>query len=409
MLRKILFQAHWLAGITAGIVLAVVGVTGAMLSFEHQILDRLNADVRRVRPTAEQPLVPPELAKRIAARHPDKQITALSISGDPTRAARVTFAPERRRNQSGPPQGGRPRGETHYVNPYTGELIEGKGDRGAEFFRTIMTIHRWLTAGEWGNREIGKHIVGASTLLLVLMALSGLYLRWPGRHTWRTWLTLDFRLKGRSFLWNLHSVLGTWVLVACLLMALTGLQWSYEWYRNGLYAIAGQERPAGRGPGGGARDARSGPAELVDLSAAWSAFVNATGGAPFDTATFNLARGTSAPIEIRYLEASPRHERAFSTLAVDASTGEVIRHERYAEKSVGAKLVSSIFPLHSGSFFGLPGTVLFMVASLAMPLFTVTGWMLYLNRRARKARARTRDATTSAAPSSVPTAQSGSG
>lgn len=409
MLRKILFQAHWLAGITAGIVLAVVGVTGAMLSFEHQILDRLNADVRRVRPTAEQPLAPPELLKRIAARQPGKPITALSVSGDPTDAARVTFASERRRNEGGSPQGGRARGETRYVNPYTGDLIDGKGDRGAEFFRTTRTIHRWLTAGEWGNREIGKHIVGASTLLLVLMALSGLYLRWPGRHTWRAWLALDFRLKGRSFLWNLHSIVGTWVLVAYLLMALTGLQWSYEWYRNGLYAIAGQERPAGRGPGGGAREAPSGPAEPVDMSIAWAAFVSATGGAPFDTATINLARGASAPIEIRYLKANPPHERAFNTIAVDASTGEVIRHERYAQKSPGGKLVSGIFPLHSGSFFGLPGTVFFMVASLAMPLFTVTGWMLYLNRRARKARARAREALTSAVPSSVPTAQSGSG
>ncbi len=34
MTRRILFQIHWFLGITAGFVLAVMGVTGALLSFE---------------------------------------------------------------------------------------------------------------------------------------------------------------------------------------------------------------------------------------------------------------------------------------------------------------------------------------------------------------------------------------
>jgi sulfite reductase (NADPH) flavoprotein alpha-component len=46
--------------------------------------------------------------------------------------------------------------------------------------------------------------------------------------------------------------------------------------------------------------------------------------------------------------------------------------------------MSSIFPLHSGSFFGTPGVLAFFLASLAMPVFTITGWMLYLDRRSRK-------------------------
>ncbi len=103
-------------------------------------------------------------------------------------------------------------------------------------------------AGEIGNQQVGKQLVGASTLLCVMLALSGLYLRWPRRITnWRSWLTFDPALKGRSFLWHLHAVIGTWVLVVFLLMSLTGLYWSYDWYRNGLYAMAGVERPAPRG------------------------------------------------------------------------------------------------------------------------------------------------------------------
>ncbi|HKU93941.1 MAG TPA: sulfite reductase flavoprotein subunit alpha, partial [Vineibacter sp.] len=64
-------------------------------------------------------------------------------------------------------------------------------------------------------------------------------------------------------------------------------------------------------------------------------------------------------------------------------------HRLYAALPLGPKLLTSIFALHSGSFFGLAGVIIFMLASLAMPLFAVTGWMLYLDRRTRKRTART--------------------
>ena len=50
MLKKVLFQVHWFFGITAGLVLALMGVTGALYSFEDEILDALNPDVLFVQP-----------------------------------------------------------------------------------------------------------------------------------------------------------------------------------------------------------------------------------------------------------------------------------------------------------------------------------------------------------------------
>jgi sulfite reductase (NADPH) flavoprotein alpha-component len=46
--------------------------------------------------------------------------------------------------------------------------------------------------------------------------------------------------------------------------------------------------------------------------------------------------------------------------------------------------MSSMLALHSGSFFGAPGSITLLLSSLLMPLFTITGWMLYLDRRARR-------------------------
>ena len=48
MFKNLVFQLHWLLGITAGVVLAVVGVTGAMLSFEADLLKGINPGVMTV-------------------------------------------------------------------------------------------------------------------------------------------------------------------------------------------------------------------------------------------------------------------------------------------------------------------------------------------------------------------------
>jgi sulfite reductase (NADPH) flavoprotein alpha-component len=224
------------------------------------------------------------------------------------------------------------------------------------------------------------------------------------------WLTFNPRLKGRAFLWHLHAVLGTWVLIGFLLMSLTGLYWSYNWYRDGLYAIAGVERPAGREQGNRAPDGRRGersrdserardrdaePMQPAALDAAWTNFNAALGATELKTATLTFEPGR--PIEIRYLHADSRHDRANSVAQFDANTGAALTHERYEDKRTGEKFMASIFPLHSGSFFGLPGTVLYMLASLGMPVFAVTGWMMYLDRRRKKRAATLREGTSAAA------------
>jgi hypothetical protein len=86
------------------------------------------------------------------------------------------------------------------------------------------------------------------------------------------------------------------------------------------------------------------------------------------------------PVEVRYFAADAPHERAVNRLVVGADGG-IVAHERYDDKPLAARVAGSIFALHRGSYFGVGGTVLMMLASFLMPLFAVTGWMMYLHRR----------------------------
>ncbi|HBK47639.1 MAG TPA: iron-uptake factor, partial [Xanthomonadaceae bacterium] len=96
--------------------------------------------------------------------------------------------------------------------------------------------------------------------------------------------------------------------------------------------------------------------------------------------------GQPATARVKLGEAA--HDRAYDSLQLDPATGAVIESLPYAGLPTGRRITTSMFALHSGSFFGLPGRVVVMLSSLAMSVFFVTGWMLYLDRRRKKRQAR---------------------
>lgn len=368
MLKKTLFQLHWFFGITAGLVLALMGVTGAAYSFQDEILRALNPTVLSVQKREAGVLPPAELVRKLEAAE-GKTVAMLWVESESGNAGRVSFTP--------PP--GERRGQMRYFDPYTGDYM---GDAvGQDLFGFILQLHRFLAIG-----DTGRNITGACTLILLFFCLSGLYLRWPRQvKSWRVWLTLDWRKKGRSFNWDLHSVFGTWCLLFYLLAALTGLYWSYDWYNRGVTKLLSDapqnERMRKRGP------APTGPAPVANYDAIWSSIYSNAGP---DLSAYNIRMPAVAgqPATVYYLLTSSPHDRALNQINLDPATGEVKSHERYASKSLKAQLLTSVYALHTGSYFGLVGRIVLTVSSLLMPLFFITGWLLYLDRRRKKRQVR---------------------
>jgi sulfite reductase (NADPH) flavoprotein alpha-component len=368
VLKKTLFQLHWFFGISAGLVLALMGITGAMVSFQDEILSALNPSVLQVEKQLAGVLPPAELVERIEAAS-GKKVSMLTVESDSGNAARVWFTP--------PP--GERRGEMRYFNPYTAEFL-GEA-RGQDFFGLMLQLHRFLAMG-----DSGRQITGACTLILVFFCLSGLYLRWPRQwKSWRAWLTLDWKKKGRSFNWDLHSVAGTWCLVFYLLAALTGLSWSYEWYNKGLTRLLSDspQEERMRGGRGGRGPAPEGPAPSADYAAMWSSIYSAAGP---QLSSYNIRMPPVAgqPATVYYLLKTSPHERALNQITLHPATGVVKRVDRYSEKTFKAQLLTSIYALHVGSYFGIVGRIILTITALSMPLFFVTGWLLYLDRRRKK-------------------------
>ena len=172
-----------------------------------------------------------------------------------------------------------------------------------------------------------------------------------------------------------------------LLLTTTGLFWAFDWFKQGVYTLAGETMPVrANAPKDKAKDkskpVNATPVAPTDLSLAWDSFLREAG--PYTLVSLRLPEQADGILQFNYLDPAASHERARNRINIMPLTGTVKMHERYADKSQGARFIGAIYPLHMGTYFGLPGRIIIMVASLLMPLFAISGWMLYLDRRRKK-------------------------
>ena len=249
--REVWFQLHWFVGITAGTLLAVIGLAGAIMAFEDELLDVLNPGVMTVDAEARPRLQPAQLLQAAQRARPGERVVSIVLEADPGSTALVRFA--------APP--GERRGPDVRVHPYSGAVLPALRFEAA--FNWVEELHRWLLL----PRAPGRLVLGILALCLVGLALSGLYLRWPRKPAnWRTWLTFNTSLRGRSFLWALHAIAGTWALVAYLVVGGTGIYWSFDVVRDTVQGWAGNERRAATGTTAQSRKRATkpdGPAALI--------------------------------------------------------------------------------------------------------------------------------------------------
>ena len=227
-MRNFFRKFHLWVSVPFGIVITITCFTGALLVFEKEITALCVGDITAVTPVGE-PLPVSVIADKVDATLPaDVDVKGVVVSSSPDEAYRVNLS--------------KPKKAAVYVNQYTGEVI-GKDER-LPFFRTVFRLHRWLMDSNPGEGKVfwGKIIVGASTLAFVVILLTGLVIWWPrNRKMLKNRLQITFRKGKNRFWYDLHVAGGFYALLLLLVMALTGLTWSFEWYRNGAYALFEEE------------------------------------------------------------------------------------------------------------------------------------------------------------------------
>ncbi len=240
-MRKLLFWAHLCAGITAGLFIFIMAATGVLLSFEKQMTDFVDRDLRTIAVPNEAQLRPLNELLEVVRRSGQGEPSSIVLRDDPQSAAQFSIG----------------RGKTIYVDPYSGAVLGVSSPAAHQFFSVVERLHR--TLGEpLGSKSIGHWLTAVSNLLFGVLILLGVFLWLPRKWNWTAFrgvLVLRGRLRGKARDWNWHNVIGIWCAAPLLVIVLTGVVMSFDWANALLFRLTGSQ-PTAAARGGRDRGSR---------------------------------------------------------------------------------------------------------------------------------------------------------
>ncbi|MDR1983525.1 MAG: PepSY domain-containing protein [Prevotellaceae bacterium] len=226
-MKKIIRKIHLWIAFPIGIIITIICLTGAILVFRPEIEESLHPERFFAKETHDKPMSLTELIPLVNSQLENNSIAGVTIPNNPKRNYIINLT-----------EGFR---AAAYVNPYTGKLIEITKPEGG-FFTKIMQLHRWLLDD---TRKIGKPVVGYSTLLFVIILITGIIIIFPKtRKSLKRIFTIHINKGWTRFWYDMHISAGVYVVLILLVLALSGLTWSFRWYSAGVYNLFGVELPA---------------------------------------------------------------------------------------------------------------------------------------------------------------------
>ena len=396
-MKKIFRKIHLWLSVPFGLIITLVCFSGAMLVFENEANEWFRRDLYYVETVKESPLPMDKLLEKVATTLPDSvSVTGVSISSDPGRAYQVSLS--------------KPRRASLYVDQYTGE-VKGKSERSG-FFMFMFRMHRWLLDSmNPGNEGIfwGKMIVGVSTLLLVFVLISGIVIWWPRtRKALKNSLKITATKGWRRFWYDLHVAGGMYALIFLLARALTGLTWSFPWYRTAFYKVFGVEvqQRAAQGheqksdaqkrntklaahrekkregnevrKGERSRRPENNHSDMYSVTSPfvyWQEIYDKLRRQNPEYKQISISSGTASVSFNRF-----GNQRASDRYSFNTDNGEFTETSLYQHQDKSGKIRGWIYSVHVGNWGGMFTRILTFIAALLGSALPLTGYYLWIKR-----------------------------
>ena len=368
--RKLLNDIHLWLGIGSGLILFVVCLTGTIYTFSSEIQEMLNAEVYEVKnDEGLQRMTEEEIISAVETRL-EAKVSSIGIPADKERSMEIVVRKE-----------GDRRGTTYLVDPFTAEIKGTTKGAGSEFFMVMFRLHRWLLL----DMNVGRPIVGWATVIFVIILLTGMVIWFPQKvKYWRQGLKIKYTGGWKRINHDLHNALGFYAFILMLVMALTGLQWSFEWYRTGLYDILGVDRSRSGGPK--QEIAKAVPEQNVKLSLA-DYIKKADEVLPYKgNYRLNLPQENQASVSISKYKTGFFAPNGSDALELNRYTAEVVNLEKFSDKPLNEKIARSIKALHVGNVYGTFSKILYFIACLIATSLPVTGTIIWINKLKKKSK-----------------------
>lgn len=379
---KIFRKIHLWFSVPFGLIITLVCFSGAMLVFEPELTRCIKSEMYYVSASEGEPIDMKILMETVKASLPDSvSITGVTVFRDKERTYQVNLS--------------KPRRASLFIDQYSGE-IKGRYER-IPFFATMFRLHRWLLDPPADGVKAGKLAVGISTLFFVIALFTGVVIWWP-RARKNLPRSLSVSLKdGWKGLWkSLHVAGGMYALLLLLAMSLTGLTWSFEWYRVAFYKACGVEYTPRRNDTSGRSARRNEPREGMPRGSA--EMRGERGGGNENSPEFDrwqqvydelkadragAIQITIAPGSATVKTASSGNVRASDRYEFDHRTGDITSLVRYDDSTGSERLRGWIYSIHTGSLGGVFTRILWFLSALLGASLPLTGYYIWI-RRLRK-------------------------
>lgn len=408
---------HRWAGLIAAPFLLLTGLTGAVISWDHELDDLLNPHLKHVASRGEaQPSL--ELARQIEARHPEIRVTFVPFHSEPGES--LAFGVQPRID----PQTGKlhkPGFNQVFIDPVSGEEV-GKREWGAvwpinteNIVSFLYKLHYSLHLPEMGGIDRwGIWLLGIVALLWTVDCFISVLLTLPApnrsvddestgapasasksfRQRWAPAWRIRRQAGNYKLNYDLHRAFGLWTWIVLLIVAFTAfsLNLRREIFIPVLKTVSqvtptpfDTRRPQPKqqpiAPGIGFTEIIARAQDEARLRG-WPEPV----GSVFYAQHFGIYGVQFFVPESDHGIAGAGHRRLF----LDGTDGRLLGERQPWHGSAADIFVQAQFPLHSGRILGLPGRILISAMGLVVAMLSVTGVYLWWKKRPGRARSRAR-------------------
>lgn len=364
--KKLIGKVHLWLGFISGLGVFIIAVTGCILAFQQEI----ESVTKPYTYAASRPgvkLLPPSALKEIAVKQiTHKQPNLISYPGKDKSVSVMFFGEDP---------------DYYYqvfMDPYTGKVIKVWSEEG-DFFHFILHGHYYL----WLPPKIGQPVAASVTLIFFVMLITGLVLWWPkNKAGFKQRFSIKWNAKWKRVNYDLHNVLGFYILIIGLLLATTGLVWGFQWFSKAVYfaTSGGETLPVETPP---LSDITKASMYKVPEDQVWQQLVEK---APADAGiavSFTADRSSAILASVNYRPGTYYKMDNYyfdqHTLAVLPAKGPYTGE--YAKAGFADKLRQMNYDIHVGAIIGLPGKIIVFLASLVCASLPVTGVCIWWGRR----------------------------
>jgi uncharacterized iron-regulated membrane protein len=421
-MRAAFARLHRWIGLLIAAFLFVSGVTGAIISWDHELDEWLNPHLTDARAVG-RPLASLELAEEIEARYPEVEVTWVPLAPEPGHS--LAFGVEPRRNA-----------ETSrlfeasfnqvFVDPASGDEL-GKREWGAvwpitreTFVSFLYKLHYSLHLPEmWGTDLWGLWLLGVIALLWTIDCFVGFYLTLPARRRrkpeadealavdvreaiaqrtfWQRWKPAWLvRWRGGSYKVNfdLHRAGGLWTWGLLFTIAFTAFSMNLftEVFYPAMSLVSevtpspfDERKPSGMHAPIAARLDFSAALAGAEPEARRRGWQEPAGGIYY-AREYGIYRVSFFRPEDGHGVGGAGHRELY----LDGLDGRLLGDHEPWKGTAADIFIEAQFPLHSGRILGLPGRLLISVMGLVVAMLSVTGVVIWWRKRKARLRAAAR-------------------